>query len=509
MEVSGKENLGFWGTVDLSAPLGALGTLLLDPNNITIVDAAPAADDGEITDPADNEILFADGGAADFTISNDLLDATTADVTLQANIDILVNAEVNMTPSLTLQAGQDITFNSAVTTGGSLTAQADRDIFVNANLTTTGDLILNADRDASLDGSINLAGAALSSNGGNIVLGGGSDPTAEYAYGRASGETRGIWIDGTSSLDSAGGNIFLHGASGSNGAGGAFYGISLDGGIDSGTGTVLIDGISQGQGSDNAQGFEMSGSITSANTTASAISITGEVIPLAANTFTAMGVNIAGSITTTAGGSISVTGTGAATAANQFSDGVLVQGAANVDSGSGDITIDGTSTSRSGVNFTGGLVTGNGTTTITGDTSATGTSDALSVAGVRFSGAGTRLSTATGDIVVDGNTTGGDYSQGIRVDGATVETTGSGTVTFNGTHGSPSTLSTWAMGLVNGGIVRSTAVGGGDLTFNTNSADYGLVLDASQITSNGGAIAINDQSIRGVYLNAASSVDAG
>ncbi len=509
VEVSGKDNLGFWGTVDLSAPLGALGTLLLDPNNITIVDAAPAADDGEITDPADNEILFGDGGAADFTISNDLLDATTADVTLQANIDILVNAEVNMTPSLTLQAGQDITFNSAVTTGGSLTAQADRDIFVNANLTTTGDLILNADRDGSLDGSINLAGAALSSNGGNIVLGGGSDPTAEYAYGRVSGETRGIWIDGTSSLDSAGGNILLHGASGSNGAGGAFYGISLEGSIDSGTGTVLIDGISQGQGGDNAQGFEMSGSITSANTTASAISITGEVIPLAANTFTAMGVNIAGSITTTAGGSISVTGTGAATAVNQFSDGVLVQGAANVDSGSGDITIDGTSTSRSGVNFTGGLVTGNGTTTITGDTSATGTSDALSVAGVRFSGAGTRLSTATGDIVVDGNTTGGDYSQGIRVDGARVETTGSGTVTFNGTHGSPSTLSTWAMGLVNGGIVRSTAVGGGDLTFNTNSADYGLVLDASQITSNGGAIAINDQSIRGVYLDAASSVDAG
>jgi len=42
VEVSGKQNLAFQGQVDTSAVLGKTGTLLLDPTNITITNAAPA-----------------------------------------------------------------------------------------------------------------------------------------------------------------------------------------------------------------------------------------------------------------------------------------------------------------------------------------------------------------------------------------------------------------------------------------------------------------------------------
>uniref|UniRef100_A0ACD5GWR0 Uncharacterized protein n=1 Tax=Desertifilum tharense IPPAS B-1220 TaxID=1781255 RepID=A0ACD5GWR0_9CYAN len=38
MEVSGKETLNFRGSVDTSAPNGSVGTLLLDPATLTIID---------------------------------------------------------------------------------------------------------------------------------------------------------------------------------------------------------------------------------------------------------------------------------------------------------------------------------------------------------------------------------------------------------------------------------------------------------------------------------------
>ena len=74
-EVSGKQDLAFLGQVDLSAANGEQGLLLLDPENIII--QAAGADDGEL---ADNQILFGDGGAVDFTVSAATINAIAADV---------------------------------------------------------------------------------------------------------------------------------------------------------------------------------------------------------------------------------------------------------------------------------------------------------------------------------------------------------------------------------------------------------------------------------------------
>ena len=58
VEVSGKENLAFWGNVDVGAPVGEAGTLLLDPNNIRIIGddfSVGVIGDGSEADPFTTE----------------------------------------------------------------------------------------------------------------------------------------------------------------------------------------------------------------------------------------------------------------------------------------------------------------------------------------------------------------------------------------------------------------------------------------------------------------------
>jgi filamentous hemagglutinin family protein len=111
VEVSGKETLLFGGRADLTAPGGARGTLLLDPRDITVgsTGAAALGDVDEFGDTPDTDVL----------ISAATIDAAGANVILQANRDITVNAPINMTGaglSLTLQAGRAITLNSDIAT---------------------------------------------------------------------------------------------------------------------------------------------------------------------------------------------------------------------------------------------------------------------------------------------------------------------------------------------------------------------------------------------------------
>ena len=90
VEVSGKQNLIFRGAVDTSASQGNPGTLLLDPENITIVNGNGAANDNQLDD---KQILQGDGGALPFTISENALETLSGntDVILQATNDITIN----------------------------------------------------------------------------------------------------------------------------------------------------------------------------------------------------------------------------------------------------------------------------------------------------------------------------------------------------------------------------------------------------------------------------------
>ena len=88
-EVSSKNHLLFDGAVDLRAVNGSLGTLLLDPENIVIVNGGTAAADAQLSD---RRILASDPGGTLF-ISEQQIETQlfSGNVILQANNDITIN----------------------------------------------------------------------------------------------------------------------------------------------------------------------------------------------------------------------------------------------------------------------------------------------------------------------------------------------------------------------------------------------------------------------------------
>jgi filamentous hemagglutinin family protein len=147
-EVSGKQFLDFAGIADLSTSQGQIGTLLLDPTNIEVINNA-ANDPNQLTE---ND-QFSDAGVNN-TITNGTINAATANVMLQATNNITFSAAVNIT-----------------TAGVGLTALAGNDININANIRTNGgNITLTA-----INGSINSNGSTIKSssktgNGGAIAL---------------------------------------------------------------------------------------------------------------------------------------------------------------------------------------------------------------------------------------------------------------------------------------------------------------------------------------------------
>ena len=185
VEVSGKDTLIFNGTVDTTAAQGEMGTLLLDPANITIHDGSGQADDAQVSD---GEILTADGGSGDFDIAEVALEALAAGT------------------NITLEATNDITINDL--TDDTL------------GLATTGDVIFRADSDSDGSGdftmntgdTIQTDGANISFNGANVTVGGidtSSSADGNVTFSASTGTTMygnistndGNWIiNGTSTL---------------------------------------------------------------------------------------------------------------------------------------------------------------------------------------------------------------------------------------------------------------------------------------------------------------------
>src|SRR5262245_52033767 len=108
-EVSGKQALGFYGTVNLAGGTGAVGTLLLDPNTADITNAAAdsGADDGSLP----NSIAI-----GPFTISAGKIEAlsATSDISITASdgitIEDLTGGFANNV--LAIAGGHSLTFNT-------------------------------------------------------------------------------------------------------------------------------------------------------------------------------------------------------------------------------------------------------------------------------------------------------------------------------------------------------------------------------------------------------------
>ena len=160
VEISGKENLFFNGQVNTTAPNGAIGTLLLDPENVTIVNGNGGANDGELPDINAN-----DSPGANFTISENALEglAATTNVVIEATNNITIN---DLTDN-------QLTFASPGPgdTPGSITFTANADNLGGGNFSMdASDTIVAPGRNLAISG-VNLTIGALNTfSTGNITL---------------------------------------------------------------------------------------------------------------------------------------------------------------------------------------------------------------------------------------------------------------------------------------------------------------------------------------------------
>lgn len=173
VEVSGKNHLDYQGKVDALAPLGNVGTLLLDPTNIQIVEvgAANTINLNDVTNAAAPDLP---GGTR---LSVDVLNSATANIILQASNDISFDAPVNirsLNVGLAAQAGNNINVNQTITTnGGNVNLTAGGDITTN---TITTSPPISADQSANRSGDVSLtAGRNITTGAINTLFSGFSD----------------------------------------------------------------------------------------------------------------------------------------------------------------------------------------------------------------------------------------------------------------------------------------------------------------------------------------------
>ncbi|MBD2742573.1 CHAT domain-containing protein [Coleofasciculus sp. FACHB-1120] len=232
VEVSGKENLQFAGVVDTMAPFGQVGTLLLDPKNITITST------GTITKTTDilNNNDFDESPAANVTITGSALSSAinSASVILQANNDITVDDNVTGTKAgnaLTLQAGRSIGINAGkkiTLNGGNFKATINDQQAILANrdagaaqfsmgtgsqiITKGGSITIESGTAAASDSIISLSGSldssSITSDGGAIALTASGDITTNSLNSSASVTGNG----GEITLKSTGGAIKTNGS---------------------------------------------------------------------------------------------------------------------------------------------------------------------------------------------------------------------------------------------------------------------------------------------------------
>ncbi|MEG4218603.1 two-partner secretion domain-containing protein, partial [Microcoleus sp. Pol14C4] len=470
-EVSGKQSLDFQGLVDLRSTFGIAGTLLLDPTDITISTGADTAGDS-----------FSAGGVftplgATSTINNG---------TLQTQLG-LGNVTISTAPGPVPGNQGDITVSAPIswTNSNSLTLNANNSILVNKNITANGGSItLNADVDGSGAGAIAITNAIINSNGGNIILGGGTNPSNSPAVGTVANPS-GVDLTG-STLNAGTGNISLRGQ--------GFAGVSNNNGISvstsgittAGTGSITLNATGgNGTGSDNKGINIITSTVESMGTGSITLNGTG-----GKGTFNNPGISIDSS-TVRAGGNINLAGNGAGTLTQNT--GVRINNSI-VEStpGNGTVTISGTGGNGTIVNE--GITIDNPSTVKSqnGDIALTGTGNGSVGNNTGISVQGLVESTGTGNVTLSGvGGNGNDSNQGIQVGGGAVKAL-SGNVSLTGTGVGAGTTNEGiyvdgGATIQTAGVGKVTLTGTGSAGTGTNS---GIWLNSGTVRSQNGDIAL-------------------
>jgi filamentous hemagglutinin family protein len=275
VETSGKQTLAFKGAVDTSAAKGKTGTLLLDPNDITISAAAGnLADNGAGTfisgTNSTSTVAVADIIAA-LATNNVTIDTTSAGGTGNGNITVASALSYNRANSLTLAAEGAISVNAGITNAGAgaLNLHGNGNIGINAPISLAGgalhvagmaggvsraNTILNANSIATGGGNVTMQSTsviqsgAINSGAGTINLLANNDVTISGALSTTNTGTGAIVVNAGASQaagTAAGGNVMISGGSISTGAGGRTTLYSGD--VATSTGLTALIGSNSGR----------------------------------------------------------------------------------------------------------------------------------------------------------------------------------------------------------------------------------------------------------------------
>ena len=237
------------GHVDTTAAQGATGDWLIDPVNFSISAGTGAQTSNSI-------------GASTLVASlalNNVTIATSGDTTGFGDITVASNVVSSSANSLTLKAHRNITHSAGVTVS-----------------TAGGAVTYWADSDNNATGNIIFSGAAtINTGGGNLTLAGGADSGAGTPQGSAVRIIAAEGVGFNRSFNTVGGNVLLKASGPSVG----FNAIDLSGvSIDSGAGSITIEGVNSGTNPTTSNGIYLKSGTTlaSSKTSGTAISISGE-----------------------------------------------------------------------------------------------------------------------------------------------------------------------------------------------------------------------------------------
>ena len=513
-EVSGKEELYFSGRVDTTAANGKSGTLLLDPDYITISGGSGTA---------------SASAASSFTTYENILESVAS----TTNIDMVATSSITLNNSLTFAqtSGQSVTFTATTgnisftdtsdtieTSGGSIVMSAGGTVSVGAMDTNGGDITLTG-TDFTLSGALDAGAGTLTILGGSgetIGLDGTTaSTTASTVSTICNGSACGLTLiqselsDITAGKlvigDSSSGNIYVDGVTLSHISGGVTLNSSgSNGSVEFGTTASTIKQVTVNAGN----GVTVNGDLTIASfatfnpdsdesgtgtfTMASGKALTTE--DNASITIEADDVDIAGTIssgtgsTTIAvsdGGTIGLGGTSGNMTITGTELGNITAGTLNIgDSSTGNITVDGISAANSNNATTVNLTTASASSVSFSNNDST--FNALTANGGSSTSFGSGLTIATDTGKLDLDSTSITSAGALSLTGATGIDFGAG-VTF--TAGGDLTMSTTSGDISGTGAFTLTSTG--DISLSENLTTAG----ATVITADSDASGAGDFSI--------------